>query len=1029
MDHSPTPPDPKSSKKVADIETENKQLKPEPVAASSYGSALSSAEYLLIERKGFELLKEQVLDGLDARAIVMRHRDSQAIICAIQANDPNLRFHNRVVTLPENNTGVFHKLEHALLSGSPKITVAEPFEEMHQSLLQIDTNAFTADDHTEYYAVSQDPESLKIMGSVMFDGMARGTLSKDTYFREHGCLRPDPHRPGELVHAGIVHDEMKGYYSGANWWIHKGRNAALSPNTPYAFDAGGDPQEMPELSYEQFLDTYRRFYGTANMTGALYGSLGLEEQLDFWNEQIGNSGHRGARLLLPEPAQVPVKESTGVRAETVKYPLEADEPEALSNGFGLDIAWKFPLVLDHQESLEMSILCRLLSTTDYSPITQAHRAAELSSSHTGTYFYELGKESVFLFNFMQSKKDEVPDLRELVHSTLERIARDGFAPETIEAELRKAEYSFRRFLSRTDRGEQIVGQILKGVTYADDLNKIDIDGENYLSRLEQLKIRLAAGQPVFQDLIRKYLLSESERIEITYQPDPDLLQKWQTAQDELIARQATALGPDAFRLASEQAQRLKELEDKKCNIEAVASFPRANVPERYKQALHIETELFHIAGVPLYKSFVDTHGLHRVDLVFSLDGVSREELPLVEIMKSYLLRRGPQGSAPGAYQAELAANSGGISASIANFSDHKAADPLGQKGQDVLQIRMEATDQDFSAAIQLAVAPFARPDFNDKALFESLVRRGLTGIKTSKGGPNTLRSLIMSRMDQQSSTNGLRHFELSAEAMEKHLESFLERAQTDWPALSNQMQELATRIFKRGNMNISATMLASDFALHQPALEQALEKIPAGSVAVLEEALVPQNASVNLEFPLANNYVGERFQLQTDSGERFTEHGKMLVVQSLLARYLNQEVRSKGNAYGAFMSYSPHSSQVSFLSWQDPNINRTFEAFQRSSAFLRESVTEDLLERAKVATMNSLNQPLTPQDLGFVGFRRIMHNTPIEDLNKLRAEVMRMSLQDVAQMADILQQSRSPGTVRVVAASPAALKNAGLKVD
>ncbi len=975
----------------------------------------------LIERKGFELVSSYRISDLNTDVLTLRHKSSQAIVVSVHNDDPIGRFHARVTTLPEDSTGVFHKLEHALLSGSKSVTVAEPFEEMYRSLVVSDTNAGTADDHTEYFCASKDPASLGIMRRIMLDAMLRGTLSEEIFKREHGHLQfvKTQDRSEELVFNGIVHEEMSGYYVASGMWLGNAQKAALMLGTPYAHDAGGDPAEMPTLTYEKFLETYRKFYGTANFTVAMYGNEPLDQRLDFISEQFTETHGVGTRVDLPPAVLTPTQSEV-----VVPYPAETEDPEILEKSEILEVHWKIPRVTDPQEDLELDLLAFMLSSAEFSPMQKAAYGSGLKNSYTGMSYFPLGNVDVLGFGFVNCQRSDCKQSSVIVVETLTKLVKDGFPPELVEAAINSREYAAKREQASPKRGEAVLAHALEHA-WRGEFKGDELTTEEKLSKLRE---KLLKGEAVFEKLVEKHILNNPNRIDVIHVPDTGLMDDWLAQQEDWIDSQAAALGPEGLERVKAEAKRLSELEDQRRNDNSRAGFPVAQIPESFRTHPRVRLSVSEVEGVTVYRASEQTHGIANLGIELSASGLSKDELQIAQVIGMMLTVCGSKGEAEGSYAAKIGAHTGGVSAKL-EFRSEKTATPDAMRWPEVvLRINAEAKPDQFERMLELVTDPLKQPEFNRPEFLGNLIQKSITNLELSRFDPGALRQAVVSKLVEGSTASGSLAAIGSIEQQLSFLYHLKEKVEKDWPGVVSEFESVWQKIGRKEGLSVNVCIDDENWNRFEPMLEQELKSLtPRLKTDVptnAQELFVPTQISLGIIMPADSNYVGARVTLREADGRPTPNEGKVAVVCSLLERYLNGEVRSKGGAYGSSAFFDPRSGALQFLSWQDPHIARTLDVYKRVPEFLRDEVTEDHLRRDKVMTVNAIDAELPAVIRGLNAIEDHRSKRSIESRDLIRAEVADLTLAEIHSIADQIERAFSEEHTVVVYGSKPALSEA-----
>ena len=308
---------------------------------------------------GFEVKAVTPIDELRAVTIELAHQHSGARLLHLYTNDTENLFSINFPTPPSDDTGVPHILEHAVLAGSKKYPVKEPFFEMIKMSMATFINAMTASDHTYYPVASNVKKDLFNLAEVYFDAVFHPLLTEETFKREGHHLAPaDPENPtGDLKVTGIVYNEMKGVFSDPESRLYRSMTCRLLPDTLYALESGGDPDAIPDLTYAQLKGFHETYYHPSNGFFFLYGDIPTTDYLAFLADKLDaipkNEASASLRPLRPDVTHQPRWDAPQSVNDT--YPVGADEP--LAEKTYLMLSWLIGDATDPEDV----ILCRLLS--------------------------------------------------------------------------------------------------------------------------------------------------------------------------------------------------------------------------------------------------------------------------------------------------------------------------------------------------------------------------------------------------------------------------------------------------------------------------------------------------------------------------------------------------------------------------------------------------------------------------------------------------------------------------------------------
>ena len=320
---------------------------------------------------GFTEIRQAPLPELDATLHEMEHAQTGARLVWLERDEANMTFGIAFPTLPGDDTGVFHILEHSVLCGSDRYPVKEPFVELLKHSMNTFLNALTFPDKTLYPISSRNPKDFLTLMRVYLDAVFHPAIYHNpAIFRQEGW-RYEFDADGTPHYKGVVFNEMKGAFSDADELETNALNRALFPDTPYRYVSGGDPACIPDLSYEQFLAAHRKFYAPSNALIFLDGAVDLDAVLQVMDEEYLSSFARSERTVFP-PLQAPV--DGGVQRIEYEVASEAEEPGRTRLGYGFVLG----SYADRETLVAAGVLAQVLAGDNESPLCRAVLSRQLA---------------------------------------------------------------------------------------------------------------------------------------------------------------------------------------------------------------------------------------------------------------------------------------------------------------------------------------------------------------------------------------------------------------------------------------------------------------------------------------------------------------------------------------------------------------------------------------------------------------------------------------------------------------------------
>ena len=642
---------------------------------------------------GFEVKAVTPIDELRAVKIELAHQHSGARLLHLYTNDTENLFSINFPTPPSDDTGVPHILEHAVLAGSQKYPVKEPFFEMIKMSMATFINAMTASDHTYYPVASNVKKDLFNLAEVYFDAVFHPLLTEDTFRREGHHLAPaNPEDPtGDLKITGIVYNEMKGVFSDPESRLYRSMTSRLLPDTLYARESGGDPDAIPDLTYEYLKDFHATYYHPSNGYFFLYGDIPTSDYLAFLADKLDaipkNEASASLRPLRPEVTHQPRWDAPQSVNDT--YPVGADEP--LDEKTYLMLSWLIGDATDPEDVILCRILSLILLGNEAAPLRKAVIDSKLGADLIYSGASSIGPASTFYVGLKGSEADRAEAFTQLVIDTLTQVADSEIDSEKVEAAFQQAAYYYQEVAPMFPL--RMLYRVIEAWIYEKDSDTFLKLGESLATVRQQWQDNPA----IFNELIRERLIENPHRLISVLSPDQDMQAKIEA---ELVERMKTtrAQFTDAQvqQIAADAAE-LELLNGQPNPPEALAKLPQLQVSDLPDKPRHIPTVVEKVAGRDLLKSDVFANGVNYLVLNFDLQG-------LPEHLWTYLPRYADAISklgAAGMNYAEIAQRTSSVTGGIGcspGFTSH-ALDP--NRSLQYLKFHLKALDGKIDAALDV----------------------------------------------------------------------------------------------------------------------------------------------------------------------------------------------------------------------------------------------------------------------------------------------------------------------------------------
>lgn len=568
--------------------------------------------------KGFTVTRIREDKELHGRLVELVYEKTATEVCWLDNGELNKTFSIAFKTVPENSTGVFHILEHSVLCGSEKYPIKEPFVELIKSSLNTFINAITFPDKTMYPVCSRnDRDFLNLMGVYLDAVLAPRILTEPNIFYQEG-RHIEQAEDGALSYKGVVFNEMKGAMSSQDDVIEEGITSLLFPDTCYGFNSGGDPAVIPDLTYEQFIETYKRFYHPSNARVYLDGAVPAAEAFDLIAAYLSRFERSTA---LPEIAL-----QTPKAAEAVQdFALDPDEP--LENKGFLCLGKITGTWEDRTAIAAMKVLNNAIAGSNESPMKRAILSAGLAeeaefsvSDYTAQPFF-----TITLKNVTDGKEEEA---KALIRATAEKILAEGLDKEAVEASLNRYAYNCKDVAEPQglERAIEMLNTWLHG---GDPMTCLVWD-----ERIEELRAMLAGDG--FEKLLRELYLDDSTLVTLKGRPSHTYAQELTDAEEKRLAAVAAAWTEEDRAENALLNKKLLSWQQTPDAAEALATMPQLPLSEIGEDIDFTETVEGKTAGAVTLFHPVAANGIVHTNLYFDLGEWPLDKVTALDLMLSML---------------------------------------------------------------------------------------------------------------------------------------------------------------------------------------------------------------------------------------------------------------------------------------------------------------------------------------------------------------------------------------------------------
>ncbi|MBO4787966.1 MAG: insulinase family protein [Lachnospiraceae bacterium] len=949
---------------------------------------------------GYERVEHRELKDLHADGLVLRHKKSGARIVLLSNDDPNKVFAIAFRTTPVNSTGVPHIIEHSVLAGSEKYPVKDPFMEMEKGSLKTFINAFTAADWTMYPCASCNDKDFRNLIDVYMDAVMHPLIYKrKEIFLQEGWRYEMESPESDLTINGVVYSEMKGAYSDPERALDFELRKALFPDTTYGVESGGDPKDIPNLSYEEFLEFHRTYYSPANSYIYLYGDMDMQDTLAYLDRE-----YLSGFDIIPVNSEVGVQKPVGFKKVT--FPYSVPEGSDTADKCYLEYGVKLFDGPDVKQALAWEILASILFSIPGAPVKKALVDAGIGKDVSG-YLAGDQRQPALMVTARETEAEKADEFLRIIRETTASIVRDGVNKRSIEAALNRAEFSYRE----ADFGGYPKGIIfgftsLSGYLYDENA---PFDGLDKSWVFDELREDLKNGY--FEKLLQGFLDSDHAAL-VVMTPEPGLGTKEEQALADALAKKKAAMSEAEIAELVEATKALKAYQSRVETPEELACIPMLSREDIGKEPLPVpytveKTE----AGIPLIHVDRFSGGISYLQMRFDATDVSEEDLPYLGLLSDVYMFMDTKNYSYRELQDEANFYTGGIS----GFLDSTAA--RGEIGEmrSCFNIAVKAFDGGLTKGVELAWEGIGRLDFSDTdRLREILAELSVKLPASMEGrGHTTARSLAFSYFSPSARFTYLS----CGESYYAKVREWLADYDNVKDEIVAHLAKVRAHIFTKDRLTFGITADADGFAKAADAfaaMPQYLAEI-AGDEAITGLTEAPWKGGYRFEKKNEILTYAGAVQYNAVAGNYrragYTYSGACAVPDTILSRdYLWNKIRVLGGAYGAMEGTGVISGDVFMVTYRDPNCRESYKTFDGVTDYIKSlSLTEKEITKYIIGTIADMDIPYTPSSILGTAMNRYFSGLTGEYWQQVRTQVLTVTNEQLTALAPMFEAVLAQG--------------------
>lgn len=956
----------------------------------------------------YEILDEHRVEDVQSDGFILRHKKSGARIAILSNNDDNKVFYIGFRTPPEDETGVPHIIEHTTLCGSKKFPVKDPFIELAKGSLNTFLNAMTYPDKTVYPVASCNDQDFKNLMDVYLDAVFNPNITKyEEIFKQEGWHYELTGKDDELKINGVVYNEMKGAYSSPDEVLSSQIYRSLFPDNTYSKDSGGNPEYIPKLTYEAYLDFYHKYYHPSNSYIYLYGDMDVVERL-VWLDKEYLSLYDYKKVNSEINKQPAFDEIKNVEAQ---YSITMDDSQ--ENKTYLSYNRVVGDTLDKMLYQAFDVLDYALVSSPGAPVKQALIDAGIGDDVYGSYDAGI-LQPVFSFVAKNANASQADEFESIIENTLKEVVKTGINKEALLAGINSSEFKFR---------EADFGQFPKGLLFG--LNCLDswlFDDMKPFIHLECLgtfaKLRKAVDTDYFEKLIQEYLLDNTHGSSVTVKPKRGLGNEREEALAKELSDYKASLSDEEIKNLIEDTEHLKKYQEEPSPDEDLRKLPMLTRADMKKNAMpfsNIEDELL---DVKVVRHDIESNGIDYISFLFDAGDFAQSELGYLGFFTNAL---GLVSTEKYSYTDLANATNiytGGISTGTASHPDIKDRNNFVFK----FEVKLKVLEKNLDKALELMEQMLLTSDFTDTKRLGELVAQIKARLQANLSSSGHLVAAMRSM--SSFSRYALYQDELKGIAFYRSI-CRIEKELSESPkSVSDKLAAIARKLFARNRMLISFTGNNEAYGNAKPSLEKVIAGFNKMS-AVGNQAEVHFNTAKEAFIDASQiQYVAKTGDFICE-GYEYT--GALRLLRIILSYdYLWINVRVKGGAYGCMNTFL-RSGESYFVSYRDPNLSDTLDVYDRIPEYIK-SFSPDERDMTKyiIGTFSALDTPMNPEAKGSRSLSAYLEGITYEQIQKERNEILNAQPEDIRRLADLVEAVLKKDSICVIGNENMIKESAGL---
>lgn len=939
--------------------------------------------------KQYQLIEEKYIEEVNSNVKLLKHLKSGARILLFANEDVNKTFTIGFRTPAPDSTGVPHILEHSTLCGSKKFPAKDPFIELLKGSLNTFLNAMTYPDKTIYPVASCNDSDFQNLMEVYMDAVLYPNVYlHEEIFKQEGWHYELESLDKEITYNGVVYNEMKGAFSNAEEVAFHAALKALFPDTTYGTVSGGDPDEIPSLTYEQFKAFHTRFYSPANSYIILYGKMDFEAKLKWLDEEYLSHFDvisTNSTVTYQKPSQQPT-------TTYISYPIGKEE--SLTDKTIYQYGTVIDNTSDSKLTLALNVLIHTILDAPGAILKQALLDAGIGKD-ISSYFETALLQPILLITVKDAKADKLEQFKIIIKDTLTKMVETGLDKKALKASINFFEFKYR---------EADFGSVPRGLIYT--MNALETwiyDESNPFSRLETNhlfeELKTLVETDYFEQLINQYFLNNPHTNYLQASPSNTIAEEKTKQLQAKLQVYKESLSKEELQQLIEDTKALKTYQSTPSTEEELATIPQLTKDDINDYVEPLNNQIKEINGIKVINHELFTNGIGYLKLLFNTINVPSHLVPYLGLLIETLSNVDTANYTYQNLTQEINLTTGGI-----NFDMNILVNQEDQM-LPYFVVDARALYDKMDSVFNLITEITTTSKLNNSKRLQEIIAKLKSNLQmqlmSAGHSAATIRagSYIRPHMYYKDQTQGIGLYELIQD-LEQNFDSKKDE-------IAQNLSTLMQYVFRKENLTISFTGENFEYEKYLSSYINQLNQLP-----IKEEpfTFIENKKNEGFKTPSQVNYVARFGNYQEGEFNGALDVLKM----ALKYDYLWTQVRVLGGAYGCMMQVV-RSKDMYFVSYRDPNLTKTNQVFENIPNYITNFNPDDKeLMKYIIGAIGVLDEPLLPKALGERSLYAYLTGVSYEMLKAEKQQVLNVTIENIKALKSRFEKALSQNVLCVI---------------